>query len=172
MLIQTGKRTLTFVQYQCFSSCVPVYTRGVHLRYDDLREAAEAKDILTQHGFGVDWITGYEFALAKSQDTAQLNEFEGQVKIPIVIQPYTEHAAFNFTDVDLVEITEAVEITANVFGTVRSCVHVETYDTKLTLIFRVEFHSVDAATRAVQSLTVDPVWGINHTVSVSPPTRS
>lgn len=146
---------------------MPVYTRGVHLRYDDLREAAEAKDILAQHGFGVDWITGYEFALAKSQDTAQLNEFEGQVKISVVIQPYTEQAAFEFTNADLAEVTEAVEITANVFGTVRGCVHIETYDTKMTLVFRVEFHSGDAATRAVQSLTVDPVWGINNAVSVS-----
>lgn len=146
---------------------MPVYTRGVHLRYDDLREAAEAKDILAQHGFGVDWITGYEFALAKSQDTAQLNEFEGQVKISVVIRPYTEQAAFEFTNADLAEVTEAVEITANVFGTVRGCVHIETYDTKMTLVFRVEFHSGDAATRAVQSLTVDPVWGINNAVSVS-----
>ena len=155
---------LTFSQYQCFSFCVPVFTRGVHLRYDDLREAAEAKDILTQHGFVVDWITGYEFALAKSQDTAQLNEFEGQVKVAIVIKPYPEHATFEFTDTDLAEVTEAVEITAGVFGTVRNCVHVETLDTKMTLVFRVEFHSVDAATRAVQSLTLDPVWGINNAV--------
>lgn len=142
-----------------------MYTRGVHLRYDDLREAAEAKDILTQHGFGVDWITGYEFALAKSQDTAQLNEFDGQIHVPIVIQPYSELASFEFTEADLNEVTEAVGITASAFGTVRSCVHVETHDTSMTLIFRVEFHSVDAATRAIQSLTLDPVWGINNAVS-------
>ncbi|KAJ4337594.1 hypothetical protein N0V87_004549 [Didymella glomerata] len=148
--------------YQCFSSCVPVYTRGVHLRYDDLREAAEAKDILSQHGFVVDWISGYEFALAKSQDTAQLNEFEGQIKVPVTIQPCTDYAAFEFTDADLVEVLQAIEITAGVFGTIRNCVHVETHDTKMTLVFRVEFHSVDAATRAVQSLTVDSVWGVNN----------
>lgn len=157
---------LTQLQYQCFSSCVPVYTRGVHLRYDDLREAAEAKDVLAQHGFGVDWITGYEFALAKSQDTAQLNEFEGQVKVPIVIQPYTEQSTFEFTDADLIEVAEAVEITASVFGTVRGCVHVETHDSKMTMVFRVEFHSVDTATRAIQSLTLDPVWGVNNAVSL------
>ncbi|KAF3042064.1 hypothetical protein E8E11_006172 [Didymella keratinophila] len=132
--------------YQCFSSCVPVYTRGVHLRYDDLREAAEAKDILSQHGF----------------DTAQLNEFEGQIKVPVTIQPYPSQEAFEFTDADLAEVTQAVEITAGVFGTVRNCVHVETHDIKMTLVFRVEFHSVDAATRAVQSLTVDSVWGVNN----------
>lgn len=142
-----------------------MYTRGVHLRYDDLREAAEAKDVLTQHGFGVDWITGYEFALAKSQDTAQLNEFDGQVHVPIVIQPYSELSSFKFSDADLNEVTEAVRITATAFGTVRGCVHVETHDTSMTLVFRVEFHSVDAATRAVQSLILDPVWGINNAVS-------
>lgn len=145
---------------------MPVYTRGVHLRYDDLREAAEAKDVLAQHGFVVDWITGYEFALAKSQDTAQLNEFEGQIKIPVVIQPYSDTGVFMFTDADLAEMTEAIELTAGVFGTVRNCVHVETIDVKMTLGFRVEFHSVDAAIRAVQSLTIDPVWGVNNSVSL------
>ena len=151
-------------QYQCFSSCVPVYTRGVHLRYDDLREAAEAKDILTQHGFVIDWTTGYEFALAKSQNTSQLNEFEGSIKVPVIIQPYAEHSVFEFTNADLAEVTEAVELTAGVFGTVRSRIHVETHDTKMTLVFRVEFQSVDAATRCVQSLTLDSVWGINNAV--------
>lgn len=157
---------LTSTQYQCFSSCVPVYTRGVHLRYDDLREAAEAKDILSQHGFAIDSITGYEFALAKSQDTAQLNEFEGQVMVPVTIQPYPDHASFEFTNADLVEVSQAIEIAAGIFGTVRNCVHVETHDTKMTLVFRVEFHSVDAATRAVQSLTLDSIWGVNNSVSL------
>ncbi|KAJ8113917.1 hypothetical protein OPT61_g4076 [Boeremia exigua] len=149
--------------YQCFSNCVPLYMRGVHLRYDSLRDATEADDLLTQHGFIVTWITGYEFALAKSQDTAQLNEFEGQIEVPVVIQPYSEHAAFEFTDADLAEITKAIELTAGVFGTVRNCIHAETLDTSMTLVFRVEFHSVDAATRAVQSLLLDSVWGINNT---------
>ncbi|KAJ4324125.1 hypothetical protein N0V94_001481 [Neodidymelliopsis sp. IMI 364377] len=148
--------------YQCFSSCIPVYTRGVHLRYDDLREAAEAKDILTQHGFVVDWITSYEFALAKSQDTAQLNAFEGSIEVPVFIQPHPDSAVWKFTNDDLAEVTESIEITAGIFGTIRNCVHVETHDTKMTLVFRVEFHSVDAATRAVQSLTLDSVWGINN----------
>ncbi len=143
---------------------MPVYTRGVHLRYDDLREAAEGKDVLTEHGFLVTYITGYEFALAKSQDTAQLNEFEGQIKVPVVVQPFSEHVGF--TNADLAEITEAIELTAGVFGTVRNCVHVETLDTKMTIVFRVEFHSVDAATRAVQSLLLDSVWGINNTVGL------
>lgn len=147
---------------------MPVYTRGVHLRYDDLREAAEAKDILAQHGFVVDWITGYEFALAKAQDTAQLNEFEGSIKVPVFIQPHPDQSIWEFTDVDLAEVTEAIELTAGVFGTVRNCVHIETHDTKMTLVFRVEFHSVDAATRAVQSLTLDPVWGINNAVCLLP----
>lgn len=163
-LSQLTSGILTLMQYQCFSSCVPVYTRGVHLRYDDLREAAEAKDILSQHGFVVDWITGYEFALAKSQDTAQLNEFEGQIEVPVTIHPY--HAAFEFTSADLIEVLQAIEITAGVFGTVRNCVHVETHNTQMTLVFRVEFHSVDAATRAVQSLTLDSIWGVNNSVSL------
>ncbi|KAJ4989354.1 hypothetical protein SVAN01_05079 [Stagonosporopsis vannaccii] len=148
--------------YQCFSHCVPFYNRGVHLRYDDLREADESKEVLNQHGFIVDWVTGYDFALAKSQDTAHLDEFEGQVKIPVVIQPYSNQAIFSFTDANLAEIFKAVELTAGLFGAVRNCVHVETLEAKMTLVFRVEFYSVDAATRTVQSLNFDSVWGVNN----------
>ncbi|KAF1947015.1 hypothetical protein EJ02DRAFT_449994 [Clathrospora elynae] len=147
--------------YACFSNAVPYYARGVYLRYDDLHDAAEGKDILEQHGFTVDYITGYDYALAKSQDTAQLNEFEGQFKLAVMIEPNPDHAIWEFTADDLSGITKAVEITAGAFGAVRNVIHVDTIDSKMLLVFRIEFHSVDAANRAVQSLRADPVWGIN-----------
>ncbi|KAF2128382.1 hypothetical protein P153DRAFT_386503 [Dothidotthia symphoricarpi CBS 119687] len=148
--------------YQCFSNCVPVYARGVHLRFDDLREAAEAKDILEQHGFTVDWISSYEYALAKAQDTACLNEFEGQMKLPILIVPNPKHDAWEFTPADLTDMTDTIERVAGAFGTVRNCIHVDTEDTKMLLIFRIEFHSVDAAHRAVYSLQSDPIWDASN----------
>jgi hypothetical protein len=145
---------------------VPVYTRGVYLRYDSLREAAEAKDILQQHGFLIDYISGYEFAIAKTQDTAQLNEFEGQVKLPVVIEANPHDPMWSFTSVDLAEVTKAVELAAAVFGSVRNCIHVETSDSTMTIVFRIEFHSIDAAARAVQNLRTDPAWGFSNAVSI------
>ncbi|KAF1850911.1 uncharacterized protein K460DRAFT_350904 [Cucurbitaria berberidis CBS 394.84] len=148
--------------YACFSNCVPFYARGVHLRYDNLHDAAEAKEILQQHEFTVHYISGYEFAVAKSQDTAQLNEFEGQIKLPIMIEANPDYAVWEFTSEDLAGLIKSVEITAAVFGAVRNCIHVETVDTKMVLVFRIEYHSIDDANRAVQSLATDPVWGMSN----------
>ncbi|KAH7348090.1 RNA recognition motif 2-domain-containing protein [Pyrenochaeta sp. MPI-SDFR-AT-0127] len=148
--------------YACFSNCVPVYARGVHLRYDDLHDAAEAKDILEQHDFTVDYVSGYDFALAKSQDTAQLNEFEGQIKLSVMIEPNPDHAIWEFVLKDLAGVLKSVEATAGVFGAIRNCIHVDTVDAKMLLVFRIEYHSVDAANRAVQSLGADLVWGVSN----------
>jgi hypothetical protein len=43
-----------------------VYSGGVYLRYDDLREAAKGKVLLEQHGFHVESISEYQYTLAKS----------------------------------------------------------------------------------------------------------
>ncbi|KAF1915459.1 RNA recognition motif 2-domain-containing protein [Ampelomyces quisqualis] len=147
--------------YACFSTCIPVYTRGVYLRYDDLREAAEGKDILTQHDFAVDYVSGYQYALAKTQDTAQLNEFEGQIQLSVMIDANPDHAIWEFSNTDYTVVRIAVENICRAFGPYRNLVHVETINDKMLLVFRVEFHSVDAANRAVHSLSNDPVWGIN-----------
>jgi len=55
-------------------NCIPSYVRGINLRYDDLRNAVEGKDVLEQHGFTVEYITGYSFALAKSPSHAMSTE--------------------------------------------------------------------------------------------------
>jgi hypothetical protein len=156
---------LTVNKYACFSSCVPVYSRGVYLRYDDLHDAAEGKDILEQHGFHVDYISGYQYALVKSQDTALLNEFEGQIQLSILIDANPEHAIWEFTETDYAAMTVAVEQVCLAFGPVRTLVHVETNNDKMLLVFRVEFFGVDAANRAVHSLIIDPIWGSNKEVS-------
>jgi hypothetical protein len=145
---------------------VPYYSRGVFIRYDSLQDAAEGKDILEQHEFTVDYVTSYDYALAKSQDTTYIKEFEGQMKLSIFIEPNPDHAIWEFAAEDLVGITNAVEITAGAFGNVRNVVHVDTDDEKMLLIFRIEFHSVDAANRAIESLHIDPVWGMNVDVSI------
>jgi hypothetical protein len=156
---------LIIIQYACFSNCIPVYTRGVYLRYDDLRDAAEGKDVLEQHDFHVQYVTSYQYALAKSQDTAHLNEFEGQIQLSVMIDANPEHAIWEFTNADYGLMQLAVHNVASAFGKVRNLVHVNTDNEKMTLTFRVEFHGVDAANRAVQSLSIDPVWGTNSEVS-------
>ncbi|KAL6704566.1 hypothetical protein ACN47E_008076 [Coniothyrium glycines] len=148
-------------RYACFSTCVPVYARGVYLRFDDLHDATEAMDILERHYFYADYVSGYDFAVAKGQDTAQVNEFEGQIKLAILFDPNPDHNIWNFTDADATALTKSVEATAEAFGSVRNCVHVETDDTKSLLVYRIEFHSIDAANRAVQSLLADPACGVN-----------
>jgi hypothetical protein len=155
---------LTVFQYACFATCVPTYTRGVYLRYDDLREAAEGKDILEQHGFTVDYVSGYQYALAKSQDTAQLNEFEGQIQLSVMIDANPDHAIWEYSQYDHCSVVVAIESICQAFGPVRGYHHVDTDNDKMLLTFRVEFYSVDAANRAVYSLSTDPVWGTNSEV--------
>ncbi|KAE8850787.1 hypothetical protein PTNB85_01203 [Pyrenophora teres f. teres] len=145
--------------YQCFDAAVPYYARGVFIRYDDLREAAEGKILLEQHDFSVAYATSYDYARGKSQDTAHIKEFEGQMKLAILIEPNPEFAVFDFTAQDLATVSNAVEITARSIGDLRNVVHVDTIDEKMLLVYRIEYHSVDAAIRAVQSLIHDPVWG-------------
>lgn len=153
------------MQYACFHTCVPVYTRGVHLRFDDLRDAAEGKQILEQHGFQVEYVTGYQYALVKAQETSLVNDFEGQMQLAVMIDANPEHAVWDFTHADVCYMQLAVHNIASAFGKVRNLVHVETDSKKMTLTFRLEYHSVDACNRAVNSLRIDPVWGTNSEVS-------
>jgi hypothetical protein len=140
------------------------------LRFDDLHDVVEAKAILEEHGFVVNYVSTFQFALAKSQDTAHLNEFEGQVKITVLVDPKDKNA-WSMTPEDYLAVARSVESAATMFGCVRQCVHVATNNAKLLLVFRVEFHSIDSANRAVQSLRTDPVWGVNKDVSVLPSHR-
>lgn len=153
------------LQYACFLNAVPYYARGVFIRYDDLRDAAEGKDILEQHEFTVDYVTSYDYAKAKAQDTANIKEYEGQIKLSIMIDPNPDQAVWEFSSDDLAGISNAVKITAQAFGEVRNVTHIDSLDDKMLLVYRIEFFSIDAAIRAVQSLRIDPVWGVNNEAS-------
>jgi hypothetical protein len=154
------------LQYACFLNAVPYYSRGVFIRYDNLKDSVEGKAILEEHGFTVNYVTSYDYALAKSQDTTSIKEFEGQMKLSVYVEPNPDHAIWEFGAEDLAGITKAVEITASAFGDVRNVVHVDTGDDKMLLVFRIEFYSVDAAYRAVESLNMDSVWGHNAEASI------
>ncbi|KAF1837843.1 hypothetical protein BDW02DRAFT_576772 [Decorospora gaudefroyi] len=148
--------------YSCFNTAVPHYAHGVFIRYDDLNDAAEGKEILEDHQFIVEYVSDYDYARAKGQDTAFIKEFDGQIKLGIHIQPNPNHAIWEFDAADLAGVAHAVAITAGAFGTVRNVVHVDTLEDRMQLVFRIEFHSVDAANRAVHSLRLDAVWGMPH----------
>ncbi|RAR06926.1 meiosis protein mei2 [Stemphylium lycopersici] len=147
--------------YACFLNAVPYYARGVFIRYDDLRDAAEGKDILEQHEFTVDYATSYDYARAKTQDTGSIKEFEGQIKLFVMIEPNRDQAAWDFSSDDLAGVTNVVKLTAQAFGDVRNVTHADSIEDKMLLVFRIEFCSVDTAIRAVQSLRIDPVWGVS-----------
>jgi len=59
--------------------------------------------------------------------------------------------------VDMDDIKKQVELIAREFGNVRNVVHVDTVHDAMRLIFRIEFDSIDAAQRAIQSLRRTPV---------------
>jgi hypothetical protein len=67
--------------YACFLNAAPYYSRGVFIRYDKLKDSVEGKDAFTsfsfvqdspfkdkfaEHGFHVNYVTSYDYALAKS----------------------------------------------------------------------------------------------------------
>lgn len=156
--------SVNLLQYACFANAVPFYSYGVFIRYDDIRDAAEGKDIFEQHEFTVDYVTIYDFAKAKAQDIASLNYYEGQIKLAVLIDPLPDQPAFNFSSADLAYVINVVRLTAQAFGDVRTVTHVETSNEKMHLVFRIEFASIDASVRAANSLHLDPVWGVNTEV--------
>ncbi|KAJ4302757.1 hypothetical protein N0V90_001647 [Kalmusia sp. IMI 367209] len=150
-------------QYQVFNSCVPIYNRGVHLRFDDLQDAAEAKAVLEQHDFACSFVDNYEFALAKSQDTAAIDEHEGQVRIVVRIMPTDHGTRPSFGPKDLMNLHKDVEVTMTIFGSLKCLVHVATNTDTLEFTFRMEYFSVEAANRAVASLTKTELTRLDDT---------
>ncbi|KAF2253965.1 hypothetical protein BU26DRAFT_420545 [Trematosphaeria pertusa] len=151
--------------YQVFNWCVPTYARGVYLRFDNIRDSCESHQLLNRRTFKMFFVDTYDFAIAKSQDTSSINEFEGQVKLPIVVSlakhRHHKQPAIVLATKDLIWLTEAVECTMSIYGTVRASAHTATDEENLIFTFRIEFHSVEAANRAVASLARDPIWGLS-----------
>jgi hypothetical protein len=111
----------------------------------------------------------YDYARAQDKDLGKVKEFEGQIYLPISIKANPEHAVWEFTSDDFANITKNVELIAKEFGPVRNIVHTDTMDDTMHLGFRVEFDSIDAAHRAVQSLRLESLFGYGSDVSNSPP---
>ncbi|KAF2031403.1 hypothetical protein EK21DRAFT_88115 [Setomelanomma holmii] len=145
--------------YDCFNAAIPAYARGVYLRYDDLHDAKEGKKMLTKHGFMVKYITSLDYNLAKCGDNTGVNVFEGQMSLSILIRENPDQACWEFGKKDVKAIKKGVEQVCGIYGSVRAVMHVDTLLPKMHLVFRVEFHSIDAANRCVSSLALDPVYG-------------
>jgi hypothetical protein len=105
--------------------------------------------------------------VAKSQETANLNEYEGHVKLSVFIDANPERTSNEFTQIDYCVTICAVQDICKAFGPVRKVAHIATNDEKSVFHFRIEFHGVDAANRAVRSLATDSVWGYNAEVCCS-----
>jgi hypothetical protein len=164
--------SLTSKQYMCFDKAVPVYSRGVCLRFDSLMDACEAVELLRAQQFIVSFKDTYDFALAKSQDTASINEFEGQAMIVVAVESSEIGAPLDFDFNGLQCLCHSLERMMNCFGRVRTYAHYKTTESaiQLLLFFRFEFQSAEAATRAVASLKIDPMSGMDQ--QVSPPIHS
>ncbi|KAB2100364.1 hypothetical protein AG0111_0g11334 [Alternaria gaisen] len=151
-------------RYACFLHAVPFkheHSSTMYVRYDTVSDAAEGKDILLQAGLFVNYVSIVDFANAQGKDTGKVKECEGQITLSVSIEPNPDHAIWEFTSEDLGSVTKNTETIAKVFGPVRNVVHVDTLNDKMHLVFRIEFDSVDAAHRAIQSLRKDPVYGLN-----------
>ncbi|KAH8725957.1 RNA recognition motif 2-domain-containing protein [Phaeosphaeriaceae sp. PMI808] len=152
--------------YGYFAKCIPVYKNGMYLRFDDLGDSMEANFLLRDKGCSVEYVTGFQYSIAKEQDTMLLNEFEGQIRLSVKIDIKPERAVFELTPSDMSGITTFVLRICSAFGPVLNCIHVDTDDTKMLLIFRVEFRSIDASNRAVHSLKAHSVVDSNPEVNI------
>jgi hypothetical protein len=149
---------------------VPVYNRGFYLRFDNLRDACEGWSLLQNRQFDVSYVDNYDLALAKSQDTASIDEFEGQIMVIFAVQPAAigndieSESAPVLNQTVIVWLHDVVELAMSTFGTVRTFVHTKTENEFFT--YRVEFFSAECATRAAASLRKDGMWGTSLDVGV------
>lgn len=161
---------LISIQYSVFAKCVPIYDHGIYLRFDNVRDACEAKQLLEAREFDLRFIDNYDFAVAKSQDTAAINEFEGQIKLVVFLQfgPRGRNQKLPtpvFTANDIVWLSNAIETVMGLYGNIRTNAHFATNTEEMTFAFRLEYFSAEAAQRAVASLEKDPVSGFSENVS-------
>ncbi|KAF2446310.1 hypothetical protein P171DRAFT_357672 [Karstenula rhodostoma CBS 690.94] len=139
-------------EYAVFDMCVPIYSRGVYLRFDNLQDAGAGKLILEQHLFRCCYVDNYTFAIAKSQDTAAIDEFEGQIRVEVHAVPVVSGLPIMFTLNDLKGMHDDLEAALSRFGSIRDFVHTSTDQATMMFVFRFEFYSVEVANRARASL--------------------
>lgn len=159
--------SLTFSQYAVFDMCVPIYNRGVYLRFDNLQDAGAGKLILEQHLFHCCYVDNYTFAIAKSQDTAAIDEFEGQIRVEVHAAPVVNSLPLMFTLNDLKGMHDDLEAALSRFGPIRDFVHASTDQNSMLFVFRFECYSVEVANRARASLLDTPLNRMDQHVSVS-----
>jgi hypothetical protein len=146
--------------------CVPIYSRGVYLRFDNLQDAGAGKLILEQHLFRCCYVDNYTFAIAKSQDTAAIDEHEGQIRVEVHAAPVVKGLQLIFTLNDLKGMHDDLEAALSRFGHIRDFVHISTDQDKMSFVFRFEFYSVEVANRARASLLDHTLNRMDQHVSV------
>ncbi|PVI07690.1 hypothetical protein DM02DRAFT_512225 [Periconia macrospinosa] len=151
--------------YRTFLNTSLFYSDGVYLRFDDLGDACDGVAIFQNEGFQIRHIDSYDFARAKTQDTMSINEFEGQIRLTVHVTPTDQYQpTFDLRDLAWLnqDITDFLMVS---FGSVKTTVHVDTDQVAMLFTYRIEFHSVDAANRAVASINSYPRNDVHEAVT-------
>ncbi|KAF2114989.1 RNA recognition motif 2-domain-containing protein, partial [Lophiotrema nucula] len=146
--------------YIRFDLSVPMVARFLRIRFDNLSHACEAQYILEQLGYVVKFSTMHDHAKAKGQESTTCDVFEGQIRLSLTIT--TQLSLDDLTQQHQQELLSVAQFVAQCYGTVR--------DQSLYQIaplgqgvfqatFRIEFQSIDSASRCVPGLTAFPVKG-------------
>ncbi|CAI6333709.1 unnamed protein product [Periconia digitata] len=146
--------------YKAFEKASIFYQDGVFIRFDAVNDACEAMSIFKTSNFKARFVDSYDFAKAKCQDTIAINEFEAQVKLVVHLE-YLASQQIAPTLKELAWLNDTItHYMSYTYGSIVACVHVGV-DLPVQLhTFRVEFHSVDAANRAIASINLDPDSGV------------
>ncbi|KAF2714828.1 hypothetical protein K504DRAFT_445767 [Pleomassaria siparia CBS 279.74] len=151
-------------EYSVFNNAVPLWARGVYIRFDSLRDSCDAKYLFSSLHYATEYISPYEYAVAKSQDTIAVNDYEGQVVLALYIESvdvndqgravkgYPETPLAKVNEGDLDEIAMHVQTVTDYYGPTRDIEHVSTDESRGLVRYRVEFQSINDANRAMQSL--------------------
>lgn len=145
---------------------MPLNTSGdIRLRFDSVADACTGQHILVSEGYSVDFITPRDYARAKFQDLASLDEFEGQITITVVT-----NRALNMEEAtaleDLMRDILSSRFRSSQHGpAVREIARLPSRQPTVTQ-FRVEMDSLDAATRTVRALARVPLHGYMRNVSL------
>ncbi|KAH7122560.1 RNA recognition motif 2-domain-containing protein [Dendryphion nanum] len=140
-------------QYKVFETAVLLEKGGrVYMRFDDFSKATDAVYLLSELNFQVEYITQEAYAQAKFQDPLSLNPYEGQLKI-------TYESPFEDLVHHVGTLEESIREMCALFGTLRhaSFIPSENDYNAHRVSFRVEFQSIDAATRACALVTATPI---------------
>jgi hypothetical protein len=132
-------------------------TTDVYIRFDGLNDAIRAKDVLVNLGFAISFITPRQYCDAKFQETSSFSDLEAQVRLVLTTSPPTN--AY-----ELLKGRDVAQRICNIFGPTKK---IQALNEREPFIFRIEFDSVDAATRITHLLANEQRFSL----SVSPVAR-